>query len=218
VETPQKEKNMSETKKVYEGIVKASRILGGKGVAKDGKNREFNYSFRSIDDVHNAMSGALSEANLCIIPRVLASEPREGKTGTGKPVFSVKLTMAYDIVSSEDGSLHTAVVSGEAMDMQDKATNKAMSMAYKYMAIQTFSIPTKGLEDPDSNIRLLSPMDEGSLNDWLAKIESSATRDELKKVYHEAFGIAHNLKDSGAEKAILDATNARKAQLPKAGE
>jgi hypothetical protein len=60
-------------------------------------------------------------------------------------------------------------------------------------------------------------MDEGVLSDWLVKIEGAGTRDELKKIYHEAYGIAHGLKDQSAQDAILNATNKRKAQLPKEG-
>ena len=39
---------------------------------------------------------------------------------------------------------------GEAMDSADKATNKAMSAAYKYLCMQVFCIPTEGMEDADS--------------------------------------------------------------------
>jgi hypothetical protein len=37
------------------------------------------------------------------------------------------------------------------MDSGDKATNKAMSAAYKYMAMQLFCIPTEGDNDADSS-------------------------------------------------------------------
>jgi hypothetical protein len=37
------------------------------------------------------------------------------------------------------------------MDSADKATNKAMSAAYKYMAMQTFCIPTEGDNDADAS-------------------------------------------------------------------
>jgi len=37
------------------------------------------------------------------------------------------------------------------MDSGDKATNKAMSAAYKYMAFQTFAIPTEGDNDADAH-------------------------------------------------------------------
>jgi hypothetical protein len=37
------------------------------------------------------------------------------------------------------------------MDSADKATNKAMSAAYKYACLQTFCIPTEGDNDADSH-------------------------------------------------------------------
>ena len=36
------------------------------------------------------------------------------------------------------------------MDTADKATNKAMSAAYKYMAMEVFCIPTEGDNDADA--------------------------------------------------------------------
>jgi hypothetical protein len=36
------------------------------------------------------------------------------------------------------------------MDSGDKATNKAMSASYKYMAMQLFCIPTEGDNDADA--------------------------------------------------------------------
>lgn len=46
-----------------------------------------------------------------------------------------------------------AVVVGESMDSGDKATNKAMAIAFKYACFQTFCIPTESLmDDPDATI------------------------------------------------------------------
>ena len=56
----------------------------------------------------------------------------------------------FDFVSSADGSAHTVRTFGEAMDSGDKATNKAMSAAYKYAAFMTFAIPTEGDNDADA--------------------------------------------------------------------
>jgi hypothetical protein len=53
-------------------------------------------------------------------------------------------------VSAEDGSMHTAIAYGEAMDSGDKATNKAMSAAYKYACMEVFCIPTEGTPDADA--------------------------------------------------------------------
>ncbi len=65
-------------------------------------------------------------------------------------VLDSSLTVEFDFVAAEDGSKHTVITVGEAMDSGDKASNKAMSAAYKYAAFQAFCIPTEGDNDADS--------------------------------------------------------------------
>jgi hypothetical protein len=43
------------------------------------------------------------------------------------------------------------------MDSADKATNKAMSAAYKYACLQTFCIPTEGDNDADATTHQVAP-------------------------------------------------------------
>jgi hypothetical protein len=43
------------------------------------------------------------------------------------------------------------------MDMADKATNKAMSAAYKYACLQAFCIPTEGDNDADASTPDVAP-------------------------------------------------------------
>ena len=60
-----------------------------------------------------------------------------------------RLTIRFDFIAI-DGSSISATVIGEAMDSGDKATNKAMSIAFKYACFQVFCIPTEEMQDPDS--------------------------------------------------------------------
>ena len=69
----------------------------------------------------------------------------ERKSGTGKALFYVTVKMVFDLTSADDGSaLRVGPIYGEAMDSADKATNKAMSAAYKYAVMQAFAIPVAG--------------------------------------------------------------------------
>lgn len=62
-----------------------------------------------------------------------------------------------------DGSYVDAVVVGEGMDSGDKATNKAMSVAFKYACFQTFCIPTENLiDDPDADTPELNRKNSGN--------------------------------------------------------
>lgn len=136
--------------KVYLAISQVAARLAKEGIAKDRKNDQQNYKFRGIDDVYNALAPFLAEAKLCILPHVLSREVVERTTAKGNAIFYVTVQVRFDFVSAEDASKHEVVTYGEAMDSADKATNKAMSAAYKYAAMQAFCIPTEGDNDADA--------------------------------------------------------------------
>ena len=146
--------------KVYAAISKVMGEIGRTGISKDRKNLKQGYAFRGIDDVYNALSALLSSSGLCILPRVTSREVTERATKDGSgTLFYVVLGMEFDIVCAEDGSKHTIAVSGEAMDSGDKATNKAMSAAFKYACMQVFCIPTEG--NPDADLDTHEPAPRG---------------------------------------------------------
>ena len=89
--------------------------------------------------------------------RIIERESVERVSKKGDPMFYVTVTAEFDFVASEDGSVHTVRTYGEAMDRSDKATNKAMSAAYKYAAFMAFAIPTEGDNDADANTPEVAP-------------------------------------------------------------
>jgi len=135
---------------VYKAINAIQKALAKEGITKSKKNQQQGYSFRGIDDVYNTVSSLLGEHGLCILPRMLTRQCVERQTKSGSTLFYVTLEAEFDSVSAEDGSKHTVRTFGEAMDSADKATNKAMSAAYKYAVIQAFAIPTEGDNDADA--------------------------------------------------------------------
>lgn len=138
------------TKHVYTAITDVMASLAGVGISKDHKNEQQGYKFRGIDDIYNALAQVLAKNKLCILPSVKKREVVERQTSRGTPLFYVNVDVDFEFVSAVDGSSHIVSVSGEAMDSADKATNKAMSAAYKYACLQTFCIPTQGDNDADA--------------------------------------------------------------------
>lgn len=136
--------------KVYQSISMVSAELAHEGISKDRSNQQQGYKFRGIDDCLNALAPLLSRSNLVILPEVLEREVVERQTKSGGALFYVTVKVRYAFVNSEDDSRHDVVTYGEAMDSADKATNKAMSAAYKYAVIQAFCIPTEGENDADA--------------------------------------------------------------------
>lgn len=119
-------------------------------IAKGQRNDHQNYVFRGIDDVYNALNGPLSDIGVFYVPEVLESKGETFTNNKGTVNHRVQLKVKYTFFA-EDGSSVTAVSEGEAIDQSDKATNKALQAALKYMLIQIFCIPTRDSEDADKH-------------------------------------------------------------------
>lgn len=181
-------------KNVYKKISAVQAEMNKEGISKNRKNTTQGYAFRGIDDVYSAIAPSLARNGLCILPRVLKRDVVERQTKSGGALFYVMLDVEFDMVSADDGSMHTIRVSGEAMDSGDKATNKAMSAAYKYACFITFCIPTEGDNDADAQTHeaktaLLSEAEK-------EKINSAKTITELKLVYKEITAANPEVKNS----------------------
>jgi hypothetical protein len=142
---------------VYTAITAITDALSKEGIAKGRKNAQQGYAFRGIDDIYNALATELAKNNLCVLPRVLERGCEERQTKSGGTLFYVTVRAAFDFVSALDGSTHEIVTFGEAMDSGDKATNKAMSAAYKYAALMAFCIPTEGDNDTENATHEIAP-------------------------------------------------------------
>lgn len=143
---------------VYKAISAVQEDLAQIGISKRSKNQQQGFMFRGIDAVYNALSPLLAKHKLCILPRCISRESTERATQKGGVLFYVTVQAEFDFVSAIDGSKHTVAMYGEAMDSGDKATNKAMSTAYKYAAFQAFCIPTEETAaDPDAEVHHVAP-------------------------------------------------------------
>lgn len=141
---------MSEAKTVQQLIALVSAEVAAEGISKDRQNPQQGYRFRGIDDVYNALAPILAKAGLIIVPRFMKRDVTERESSKGGKLFYVTVEAEFDFVSSFDNSTLTARTFGEAMDSGDKATNKAMSAAYKYACFQIFCIPTEGENDSEN--------------------------------------------------------------------
>jgi hypothetical protein len=197
--------------KVYKAINAVQAELSSVGITKDRRNMQGSgYNFRGIDDVYNAIAPLLAKHSLCILPRVLTRECVERSSKSGGALFYVTVEVEFDFVSADDGSKHTVKTFGEAMDSGDKATNKAMSAAYKYAAFQAFSIPTEADNDADAHTHSVAPKTL-LIAPLIASIDAATTEEELKAAYFEAIKVAGH--DAAAKNAIIVAKDLKKASL-----
>ena len=131
---------------IYETISAVMSEIGV--VGKTSKNTTQGFMFRGIDAVMNAINPALVKHKLFIVPEILEQSREERQTTKGGTLIYSICKVKYTFYA-EDGSNISAVVIGEGMDSGDKATNKAMSIAFKYACFQVFCIPTEEMVDPD---------------------------------------------------------------------
>lgn len=137
--------------KVYQAIQAVAAQMAKDGISKSRDNKQQGFKFRGIDETLNALAPVLSTHGLVILPRMVERTMVERESRNGGVLFSVVVAAEFDFVSSADGSTHTVRTYGEAMDSGDKATNKAMSIAFKYAAFLAFCIPVEGMgEDADA--------------------------------------------------------------------
>ena len=199
------------SKNVYQLIAGVSADISRQGIAKDRNNAQQGYQFRGIDDVYNALSPIMSAHGLVILPRIMGREVSERVNQKGNTLFYVTVRAEFDFVSSHDGSRHTVVTYGEAMDSGDKATNKAMSAAYKYAAFQTFCIPTEGDNDADATTHVVAT--QFDVTEALNAVQDAKTTEALQKVWQKYGAMAVAAQDKGGHAALKDAVKERKAEL-----
>jgi ERF superfamily len=140
---------------VYKAMVAVMADLAAVGVGKTQFNKSQGFKYRGVDDVMNALAPSLAKHGLLIIPSVIERQVSERESKAGGVLFHVLLTVDFQFVASSDGTSYRARMIGEAMDSGDKATNKALAIAYKYVCFQAFCIPLVGT-DPDSETHEVS--------------------------------------------------------------
>lgn len=132
---------------IYESIAAVMADIGA--VGKDSKNQQQGFMFRGIDAVMNALAPALIKHKVFVVPEILEQTREERQNAKGTTLIYSICKIKYTFYAEDGSSVYSTVI-GEGMDTGDKATNKAMSIGFKYACFQTFCIPTEEMVDPDA--------------------------------------------------------------------
>jgi len=117
-------------------------------VAKKDRNESQRFNFRGIDAVVNAVGPALRAHNVVVMPHVEDFNYGTVTSSGGKAMGHVTIKVRYRFTGPA-GDYLDSVVMGEAMDIGDKATPKAMSVAFRTALLQALALPTDDI-DPDA--------------------------------------------------------------------
>ena len=134
-----------------------SAVMGEvSSVGKDERNAGQGFNFRGIDAVVNAVGPALRKHGVIVVPRVQSCDYSTIEIGEKrKATAHVRVIVEY-IFIAQDGSTISCTTAGEAMDQGDKATAKAMSVAFRIALLQALALPTSE-PDPDASSYERSP-------------------------------------------------------------
>lgn len=151
-------------------------------IAKKDKNTSQGFNFRGIDSVVNAVSPALQKYGVIVVPTVDDYEYTTVEIGRNRTAMGhVKVIVTYTFIGSKGDSIK-ATVAGEAMDSGDKATAKAMSVAFRTALLQALALPTDE-PDPDSqSYERSSANDVLSPSAILTKITQATQIDALAEI------------------------------------
>lgn len=119
-------------------------------IGKDKKNQQQNFMYRGIDDVMNALNPLLVKHGVFVVPQTIEQTREERQTKAGSNLIYSILKIKFTFYA-QDGSFVEAITIGEGMDSGDKASNKAMAIAFKYACFQVFCIATEEMKDPDGD-------------------------------------------------------------------
>lgn len=142
-----KEVSEATAPRIYQTILNVMSDVGF--IGKDQVNQTQRFKYRGIDQVMNALQPAFIKHGLFVYPEIIDHVREERESTQGRTLIYSVITVRYHFTAI-DGSEVCATVIGEGMDSGDKATNKALSIAFKYACFQLFCIPTEEMKDPDA--------------------------------------------------------------------
>lgn len=186
---------MNKTLETLGAISDVAKQVGA--VGKTGTNTSQNYKFRGVDAVINAVSPALRDHGLVIWPELISVEYDTSISKSGTQQQMARLIVKYN-VQAIDGDPISGIVAAEAFDTGDKATAKAMSVAYRTFMIQLLCLPTDEPDPDESSYDTRPKAAPASATDWLKLAAEAKNIDELKAIYGQA-------QKAGASEMILDA-------------
>lgn len=163
-------------------------------IKKTRDNKQQGYKFRGIDDVYNAVHPLLAKHKVFPACEILDKATSERETKAGGTLFCVHLRAKYTFFADDGSSVFTEAL-GEGMDSADKASNKAMSSAYKYALFQLLCIPTEAVDSEEDSYDVKPAKKQA---DKIAAENGMTTADKLPKklvTFDEAYAKVPAISD-----------------------
>lgn len=167
-----------------------------RALGKDQVNTHQRFNFRGVDDVMNAVGPALRKHGVAVVPTQVDLRTRDAQTSNGKPAHESMVVVSYTIYGPAGDSMPGAAA-GESLDSGDKATPKAMSVAFRTFLLQALCLPTNDT-DPDAETYTRGQAGQGGgvdrqqvAQDTADKLPTAQSAEQLERV--RAWAAERNL-------------------------
>ncbi len=199
-----------ELKNIDEAI---SWIMSNVGYVQKKSAKNLNYTFAGEAALIQAVRPWMVLAGVTMHVAEIRNKVREQyETKSGTSMNSITLDAIIRFVHTPSGTFVEVMSSGEGSDTGDKASNKALTGAYKYAIRQTFCIETG--DDPDEHAS--GPMERKKQG---AEKQPETPKErlvrELKPHYKDVGAIAAAMKQEPAITFDADKFDEIKAELIK---
>jgi len=189
---------MSDKPTVHEAWAKVMADVQALGKNSRVDSGPARFNFRGVDDVMNAVGPVLRNHGVSVVPVSVTHVPEDVTTTKGSKMRNVTVTVTYAI-NGPSGDSMPGAAAGEAADSGDKATPKAMSVAFRTFLLQSLCLPTDE-PDPDRHQYERAPV-ESPLDTALRGIqETEGNPDARARVlaWADAQGLTAQLRERGA--------------------
>lgn len=188
-----------------------------KAVGKDRQTEaKGRYMYRAAEDLVNAIHPLFRKHKVFILTDIKELGLREHRSNNGSPIFTTVAHVNFSFVSGVDGSRVTCCVPGEAMDMQDKGSGKAMTYALKTALSHLFTVPTEDWADTEAYSYELQSQDDKVFLRAQDAIRNATTVSDLEAIVAriETYRESGALADGDADTLRAHCTE-REKDLPK---
>lgn len=196
---------------IHEAVTAVMRDVHS--VGKNEVNAAQKFKFRGVDAVVNALAPAMRKHGLFIVPNAISVSYEIKQSANGGQLQVCRATVEYSMHHSESETSISGAVFAEAFDSGDKATAKAMSVAYRTFLLQTFALPTDD-KDPDADTyevkRQADPEKAKQLQTTYEEISKQLAEAKTLDELNDLFAVA---RDAGVSEALKAAFTAKKKAL-----
>jgi hypothetical protein len=140
---------MSESKNLYQRLLDITSEIGK--IEKTGKNSQQGYAFIEQAKVVAELRPQLAKHGVMILPETVERTVSQVTNSKGTSFTQVLVKSRYTVVNADNPEERIALDwdAGEALDMSDKATNKATTASQKTFLMKLFNISDQ--DDPDKD-------------------------------------------------------------------